>query len=166
MTLQEFIQSLDVNKQLELTIKLAKLILPVWEKYALNNSLSYYDSVAGLKHSVNKNLLFETIMEIESCFRADNSCALLTGNEKLIKLYKEFQDPVVALQDSDWELYDEAEKCFYSVYNLLEYVICSKQNNNDESTLYVSINQAIDALETSGTMKPDEIKYILQEFKN
>lgn len=166
MNLHEYIQSLPENIQLELAVKLAKMSLPIWDEFASRNLLSYKDSIVGLTHSVNKKLLSETLLEIESCLRLNPSHSTVTDNEKLIELHGEFEEPLVAIQDFDWKLPFEVEKTFYSVYNLLESINGNKQTFQGELTLYLSVNQAIDALESSGSLKSDEIEIILKEFKN
>ena len=70
------------------------------------------------------------------------------------------------MQDCDWELPDEVFKTFYSVHNLLDSLVGKKQTVFGESTIYVSINQAIDAIEKSKTLTLEEINAILEEIKN
>ena len=153
MTLQQFCTNLPEDKRTQLAITLAKLTLPVWNNFADKHKLSYRDSIVGLKHPVDRNLLENSINEIEtSCFKTTN---------RLLELYNSFIDPIVALQDDDWVLPNPVQKTFYSVYNLLESVIGKEQAVSEDSVIYVSINQAVDALETSKTLTEDEIKKYL-----
>jgi hypothetical protein len=78
----------------------------------------------------------------------------------------QFDDPIIALQDTDWELPNEVQKTFYAVYNLIDTLMGKKKTVFEESSIYVSINQAIDALETSKTLTFDEINKILIDIKN
>ena len=82
-------------------------------------------------------------------------------NRKLVQLDQKFLEPVTALQDQDWTLPYEVERVFYSVHNLLAAVLGKAETVSNESRIYVSVNQAIDALETSKTLSFDEINALL-----
>jgi hypothetical protein len=166
MTLQNYISSLSIEKQLKLAVRLAKLALPIWENYAGKNKLAYRDSVVGLKHTVIKDLLKETIDLIEQypvLDKPDNSDG---SEDKILTLYRKFSDPVIALQDSDWELPDEVTQTFYSIYNLIDTIIEGRQIHFSGISFYVSINQVIDALDISETLSSDEIDKILDDIQN
>lgn len=159
MTLEEFCKNLPEKRLIELAIKLAKLTLTIWDKYSEKKSLSYRDSIVGLKHKVDKNILKDTVSELEVFFKSK------IFTEKLLNLQSQFDDPIIALQDMDWELPNEVEKAFFCIYNLLNAVNEISRTVTFESTLHISINQAIEALEISGTLKEDEIKEILEDAK-
>ncbi|HEV7424358.1 MAG TPA: hypothetical protein VGO21_04175, partial [Candidatus Paceibacterota bacterium] len=82
------------------------------------------------------------------------------------EIRRQFDDPIVALQDTDWQLPDEVQKTFYAVYNLIDTLLVKEKTVFDESTIYVSINQAADALETSKTLTFYDINQILDDIKN
>jgi hypothetical protein len=166
MTLQEYIDSLPKGKQFELAIKLTKLILPIWAKYSEENELSYRDTVVGLAHKVDKELLQNTVKAVEKHLSLDKWKKFMDGKSTLLKLRVQFDDPVVALQDTDWELPDEVLKTFYAVYNLIDAIIGKEQTTFGDSTIYVSINQAADALESSKTMTFDQIHEVIYGSKN
>ncbi len=166
MTLQKHTDSLTKDKQFELAIKLTKLTIPIWDNYANKNELSYRDTVVGMHHTVDKKLLLNTINAVEEYLNLNKLKKLFDGKNKLLQLSKQFDDPIVALQDSDWELPDEVLKTFYSVHNLLDTVVGKEQTVFGEPTIYVSINQAIDAIEKSKTLTVEEINVILDEIKN
>jgi len=93
----------------------------------------------------------------------------LSSNRKkdiLFKLRERFDDPIVALQDRDWKLPDEVQKTFYSVFNLLEACLGNLESSFGELTIYISINQAVDALDISKIVTPEEIKDMLYEREN
>ena len=160
LTLQEYIDSLPSDKQFDIAVRLTKLALPIWENYANENELTYRDTVVGLTHLVDKNLLVKTVNTVEQHLHLKKS------SQALSDLRKKLDDPIVALQDTDWELPDEVQKTFYSIFNLLETCLGKMQTTFGESTIYVSINQAVDALETSKQLTFDEIKKILYDEKN
>jgi hypothetical protein len=161
MSLQKFIESLSEENQFRLAIKLAKRALPIWNKFADKTELSYRDSVAGLKHTVDKSLLKDALESVENYLKNKRS----DFSEEETNLYKKFIDPIVALQDDDWELPDEVLKTFYSVYILIEALIDNEKPVFGNSSLYVSINHSIDALVYSKTLSTDEINGILDSFK-
>jgi len=160
MSLQKYIDCLTKENQFKLAIKLARLALPVWDKFADRTELTYMDSVTGSKHTVDKDLLLRVIESIENNLM-DNRFDL---NDEETKLYKMFIDPIVALQDNDWELPDEVLKTFYSVYILIEALIDGGKPSFGNSSLYISINHSIDALVYSRTLSSDEINRILDSF--
>jgi len=156
-----FIKDFPKEKQFELALHLTTLALPLWENYAANNNLVYKDSVVGLKHTVGRNLL---INSVGASKRFSIACS--EGNqsqfaEDMVALHKQFEDPIVALQDDDWNLPKEVELTFYSVYNFLSSCHIGGLNNFNESFIIVSINQSIEALEISGLMTYDEIKKVI-----
>lgn len=80
-------------------------------------------------------------------------------------MYKDFSDPVTALQDDDWELPCAVEKIFYSAYNLLNAIIFGDENTNGESSYYISANMAIDVIDSEKFITEEEIKSILKNIK-
>jgi hypothetical protein len=161
MGLQEYIDSLPKDKQFNLAIMLAKLMLPIWEEYAERNTTTYKDTVVGLTHSVNKNLLRSTVCSIEKYIAANPLLKTIIKNTQLKILKSEFGDPIVALKDFDWELPYEVQTAFYSAHNLLDAALGKERTVFDEPTIYVAINQAIDALESSKSLTMDEIRALL-----
>jgi len=160
LTLQEHINTLPRDKQFSIAIRLTKLALPIWENYANRNELTYRDTVVGLTHSVDKSLLTKTIISVEEHLSSNKS------KEILFNLREQFDDPIVALQDTDWELPGEVQRTFYSVFNLLEACLGNTENSFGDLTIYVSINQAIDALDISKTLTFEEIKEMIYDRKN
>ena len=166
MTLQEYTESLSSQQQLKLAVRLAKLALPIWSKYANENDLAYRDSVVGLTHSVDKKILQDTIESIEEYLSSNKFKKILNGKRKLMSIRSQFDDPIVALQDLDWELPDPIQKTFYSVYNLIDSLLGETQTAFGDSTIYVSINQAVDALDSSKILTSDDIKKIISDSTN
>jgi hypothetical protein len=165
MTLKDHCNALSQARQFALAIRLCKLGLPIWERYAEKHALRYTDSVVALRHKVDKNLLADTLSDIETYIsncRPDANCI---DNSLLSKRREQFSDPVVALQDDDWKLPYSVERIFYAVYNLLEAAYGSEPDESGEPTVYLSINQAIDGLETGSVLSITEIKNLLVEFE-
>jgi len=165
MTLQKYIDSLPKEKQFVIAIQFVKLALPIWTNYADKNTLIYRDTVVGMMHAVDKKILKKSIKAIEA-FLNINEDKIIDEKLKLRKLSNQFDDPIAALQDSDWEPPYEVQMIFYAVYNLIRFVLGKETTSFNESIIYVSINQAVDALETSKTMTFDELNKILNDIKN
>ena len=85
--------------------------------------------------------------------------------KKLFDLNNQFLDPIIAIEDDDWKLPDDVLKIFYAVYNLIEAFSGRDKTVFGDSSIYISINQAIDSLETSKTLTEEEIKEILDKYK-
>ncbi len=165
MTLQEHIDNLPKNKQFDIAIRFTRLALPIWNKYAKKNEPTYRDTVVGLQHSVKRTLLKNTIDAVEKYIATNTIGKAILKNTELISLSRQFSDPIVALQDHDWELPNEIKKTFYSVHNLLDSVLGKEKTVFNETTIYVTINQAIDALLSSKLMTEKEIRKILYDNK-
>lgn len=166
MTLREYIDSLSKDKQFALAIRLTRSALPVCEKYADNNDLSYRDSVIGLHHSVDRQLLHKTINAVEKFVFTNRIKRIVIKNIDLLSADKQFSDPIAALQDTDWELPYDVERTFYAVHNLLAAALGNVKNVFNETKIYVAINQAAEALASSKTLTEEEIRRILYENKN
>ena len=163
MTLKEHIKNLQKDMQFDIAIRLTKLSLPIWDKYADKNELTYRDTVVGLHHSVDRALLKNTIDAVEKYISTNMINKVIIKNTDLLSLSRQFSDPIVALQDIDWELPNEVEKTFYAVHNLLDAALGKEMTAFNESTIYVTINQAIDALNNSKTLTEEEIRKVLYD---
>lgn len=163
MTLEEHIDNLPINKQFDIAIRLTKLALPIWDKYAEKNELIYRDTVVGLHHSVDRTLLKNTIDAVEKYISTNIFNKIIIKNTDLLSLSRQFSDPIVAIQDIDWELPKEVERTFYAVHNLLDAALGKEMTVFNEATIYVTINQAIDALDNSKTMTEEEIRKVLYD---
>jgi hypothetical protein len=166
MTLKEHIDNLSKDKQFDIAIRLTRLTLPIWDNYADNNELTYRDTVVGLQHSVDKTLLKNTIDVVEKHILTNRINKEFIKNFDLLKFSRQFSDPIVALHDTDWEPPYEVERTFYAVYNLLDSALHKDKTVFNETTIYVTINQAIDALSSSKLMTETEIREILYDNKN
>ena len=158
MTLQEYIDSLPKDEQFQLAIKLTRLSFPVWSNYADRNKLTYRDSVVGMTHIVDRNLLQRSVDIAEEYVSSGVIKKNIIGKNKLSEIYMEFREPVVGLQDTDWELPEEVLNVFYATYNIVRAVLGQKIVGSDEPCIYISISQAINALEESKTLTLDEIR--------
>ena len=120
MTLQKYTNSLSKDRQFEVAIRLTKLTLPIWNNYVNTNPLTYRDTVVGLTHTVDKEILKDTIDAVEGYLNSTKIKKIIGGTSELKKIRRQFDDPIVALQDLDWELPYEVQTTFYAVYNLID----------------------------------------------
>jgi hypothetical protein len=162
MLRQFFISGLSEKKQFIIAIKLLKLSLPIWENYADKNKLFFFHSYNNQKHTVRKNLLRETIEFVERYYNTPNFQLSAKKIIKNIELETQFLDAEEAISDSDWELPEEVFFTFNAVSLLIQTVSEIKLiSYSDEISFYASINQAIVALETTGTLSIEEINGIV-----
>jgi len=155
MDLQEYCKTLSKERLLNTTIKICEKTLPIWDNYSLTNKLEYIDTVVGLLHNVKKELLFNSIQ-----FAKRKDFGTKVWKKDYSDLTEGFVDPISAIQDMDWELPSDVKNGFYAIYNLIT-GIKEPMTLFKEQTHYVSINQAIQALESSNLMSTNQIKDIL-----
>lgn len=161
MTLKEFISTLDESSQYDLALTLTDKTLSIWDDYAKTNKLEYVDTVVGMHHKVEKDILSRTLSTIKLELLNPKS-----QRKKINQLREEFSDPIVAMQDLDWELPPLVELTFYATRNLLDKINGEEVTVFDEPQIYVVINQAIDALSQSEIMSDIEIKELLKRYKD
>ncbi len=154
MTLEEYCKTLDETRLINLAVDLCETAIPIWETYCAENKTEYIDTVVGMHHTVRKELLADTLQIIKTLLAPHDAEA---ESNKISTLLEEFVDPIISLQDMDWDLPEEVKLTFYSVYNLASGRF-DKITLFDEATLYVAVNQAIDAIQTAGLLSLDEIK--------
>jgi hypothetical protein len=165
MTLRKFIDSLPKNKQFELAIELIKKGLSVWEEYATDERLTYNDTVVGMRHTIDKKLLKRTVDSVDAFIKKQQFGREEMTKKKLAALNEEFLEPIAALQDLDWKVPHEIERIFYAVYNLYNAGKGIEITVFGETSIYVAINQAIDALESSGHMSFEELKLMVYKHE-
>ncbi len=157
MTLENFFKTLPRLKQINIAYSLLKSALPIWSEFAENNKLEYKDSVVGLKHTVNKDIIKNVLSLAEKISEANQ----YVYDKETITFKKTFTEPIVALQDGDWELPDAVLLTFYSAYNLMTALTEPEENTFHEPSIYISVNNAIEALEITQKLSSEEIKRIL-----
>lgn len=164
MSLEQYCESLNRKQKIQCCIALITYAMPIWDEYAKDNELKYRDSVVGLNHVVASDILERCLKAVESelnksFFSKYFSTSLLSRN------LHEFYEPKTAMQDLDWELPYPVAQLFYSVFNLMQFVDDEKKYEPHKDLAYVSMNQSIDALESSGLKTMEEIKAILDSYK-
>lgn len=153
MTLEAYILSLDEGRRLAAAVHFCALALPIWETYSEGNALRYVDTVVGMQHFVDPGLL-QQVLDLARGRPEPGLAALEAG----------FLDPIVALQDDDWDLPEEVRLTFYAHYNLLEHLAGRHVSMFGEASLYVAVNQAADALDKASRMDFARMRQELERF--
>ncbi len=91
----------------------------------------YIDSVVGMEHAIDRRLPRRVVAAIEASRGAPPSAVIE-------RLFTEISEPVVALQDDDWELPEDAALTLYAAYNLL--LMCRGTGENERAR--TALNQA------------------------
>ncbi|MGB1269692.1 MAG: hypothetical protein ACPG45_08120 [Flavobacteriaceae bacterium] len=165
MPLTEIVNSLEKKTQIDLAIELIEIGLPIWESYNSENRIEYTDSVVGMYHKVNKNLIEKSIKLLKKINRQNNFLTNKINAFKIKSLHDEIREPVVAREDDDFEIPEEVELILYSTSNLIEYAMGKTHNSLNENLAYISINQSIDAITKSKIKTFDQINEILNLAK-
>lgn len=160
MPLDSFVASLTETQRYRIAIDLIERLYPVWDEFAHNQSnLEYIDTVVGMEHSVDKDIVKRTVLLAKNWM--DGRCDKM----ELELINDMYTDPIISLQDEDWEIDHTIELIFYSVYNLMRKVNGVEKSLFGEEQLYLVINQAADALLQSNSMTVDEINSLLSAYQ-
>ena len=163
MGLQERIENLPEEKQIELSIKLLEIGLPIWTEFAQNNKLEYTDTVVGMHHRIDENIVDKAISFAKVQFENKEGVLKSFLRHRATKfIEQEFWEPITALQDLDWEIPEPPKLVFYSAYNLIEKLAGKENSVLGELIIYVSINQSIDAIQRKGIISNEEVREIVK----
>lgn len=158
-TLSDLMQGLPADRQLTIATHFCRLGLPIWDEFASNaDARAYHDGVVGMHHVISETLLARALAVAQAALHHSSDMSNPASTDAIGILLHEFIEPIVALQDDDWELPDAVKLIFYAHSNLIEHLSGNKVFLGGESALYVAVNQAIDALETSGRMTMEQIR--------
>jgi len=163
MTLEDRIESLPDACRTALALRLLRMALPIWDGHTQGHPVRYRDSVVAMEHRIAPDMLARTIDAIERHIRAPWFLRWLSLRIGLMRLATEFDDPIVSLQDLDMEWPEPVKLTFYAAHNLLEHSIKGGHTYDGHRLVYVSINQAADALERGGIMETHELDMLVRE---
>lgn len=160
MALKEYIETLSEDKRIDLAIELLELGLPIWNEYSSKKQkLEYVDTVVGMAHSVDREIINRVL---DTSKRWKNKGVI---SKDLEQLNVDFDDPIVALQDLDWEIPENIQLIFYSAYNLVGKMNGETKTLFGDEQLYLVINQIVDGLTKSGNFSFDQINSIISKYK-
>ncbi len=164
-TLQELMQGLPTERQLAMAVHFVQLGLPIWTEFAVDPAArSYCDGVVGMHHVISETLPARALALAQCVLHNPDHMSTADRLAECAAIKHEFIEPIVALQDGDWELPDAVKLIFYAHSNMVEHLSGYSIFLGGESALYVTVNQAIDALETSGHMHMQALRVALQPF--
>lgn len=128
--------------------------LPAFERGAFHEV--YIDSVVGMQHTIDRQLPRRVVEAIESSGGIPPAAVVE-------RLFTEISEPVVALQDDDWELPEDAELALYAAYNLLR--VCRWPDGEERAA--TALNQATAAALRLGYggSDPEGVAAFLQRWR-
>lgn len=154
-TLAQRFLGLNLKQQKSVEIDLCQRVLQIWQSYAeeqthgAQREWQYFDGVVGMLHSVDIHLPARALQSVKgarSSVQKLNPEAELGAElrAELQELSQAYQEPIVALQDQDWELPEPILYAYYAIYNLWrKYVL-----QQSFETLLI-VNQALSSLSSS-----------------
>lgn len=139
-------RALSSDDRLSALVVACEPALVVWLTYALRTRLAYTDTVVGLRHLVDVELPARALDDVRRRHDAPDAAATQHA----------YVEPIVALQDEDWELPSERlEHAYYAIYNLHRLTF----EPDDTITPGLVLNQAI-----SATLRGDGAEAIDERF--
>ena len=166
MDLPEFIDSLNEKNQIKLATELIEIGVPTWDKYVSKTPIEYTDSAVGMEHKIDNKLISKVLKLAIKINDRPKIISKLIYRNRLQKLYNEIREPIVALQDDDFEIPLKVELILLSAYNLIEFLNGKKISFTKENVIYISINQSIDSITQSGILNFDDTREIMNKYKN
>lgn len=156
MTLNEYIESLPFEKQFDLALKLCKLTIPIWRKEFKGDYVQAFDGC--FLTTVRADLTENTIKEIELHIATHGYATPVTIPKIFESLRTDIGCISISIRDMELEVSREVELALYCVLNLAEALTAkNKVAYGGELLTYISANQAVDALMTSGILPHEQI---------
>lgn len=131
-TYEDRLAALDTDARLDALVVACEPALVAWMTYALRVKPAYVDGVVGLKHVVDVDLPARALDEVRHRHDRPDVAATIHA----------YVEPIVSLQDGDFELSKRLEYGFYAIYNLHRLAF----EPADSVTGMLVLNQAISAL--------------------
>lgn len=144
-------QKLDNLQKTKLACHLAETAIPVWEKYAGTEPISYGAVALTI---VETHLLPETLNEINNYSH---------DIQRINHRYKIFLSHVIDLKDGIWVCPHPVKKIVLSVYYILLSIVGQQSSAAQDRFLVESINAALECLELSHLYSREEIHRMIHE---
>lgn len=177
--LDKYCNSLSDDAQLKIALRLGKLTLPVWNNYfeknpqeieKINALIEPSNKVKGGANKIDIKFPARALEKIERSYKnAKNIDALPIPNMKndgtLSPLLATSMQP---LTNPKWDesLPYSIRLVFTLVWNIVTWILFKRNNNENETHIYVAINQAADVLMRENILSIPQINAILSEYKN
>lgn len=123
--------ALSREAQIDALVLACEPALVSWTTWALRTKPEYVDTVVGMRHVVDIDLPARALEEVRRRHEAPD----------VLPTQKDYVEPIVAMQDDDWEMSEQNEYAYYAIYNLHRFVF----EPQDTVTASLVLNQAISA---------------------
>ncbi len=169
--LDEFCNKLPEATQVALAIRLIEIALPAWEDHVtehpgdlkrVNKLITQKHYVQGGAHQVVKQLPRVALHELKETIAGG---ANLKENSILKGQLATIMEPLT-LSTWDGMLPAPARLAFTAVFNLLTFLLFRRVNEANETTVYVSINQACDCILQKEFLSLPELERVLKEYEH
>jgi len=169
--LDDYCNSLPDRAQVALSLRLIRTALPAWESYmaahpdqvdAVNALIREEHFVKGGAHRIDPGLPRQALLDIEQKLAAR---VALINSPTMKGHMATIMEP---LTNPAWDdvLPLSVRLVYTSVFNVLAFLLMHRFANEDESHIYVAINQACDAILREQFLSKDELENVLQEYKD
>lgn len=178
--LDSFCHSLSDEAQLKIAVRLGKLALPVWTQFfsknpsALENLNVLAKESQPVKHA-SKNIDIEfpqrALEKIERSYASAKEKSMgspvpfMKSDATLSPMLATCMQP---LTNPKWDTtFPQSVKLvFTSVFNTLVWILYRRKNDQQETHIYVAINQAADVLLRESILSAEGINEILYEYEH
>ncbi len=169
--LDEYCNSLPEATQVAMAIRLIEVALPAWETHVtehpgdlerVNGLITKDHYVRGGAHQLVKVLPRVAVIELKQTITAGAS---LKANPILKGQLATFMEPLT-IPAWDDILPSPARLAFTAVFNLMTFLLFRRVTQDNETHLYVAINQACDAIMQEKFLSQDELNRVLKEYEH
>jgi len=151
--------------QLKLAFYLAGKALPIWERFAALQVVSYRAVSAGDATIIEMDMLKKALYEINH-HAQDHFPGSDSDITKINEYYKLFIGPVLALKDGIWVCAYPVKKLVLSVYYILLGIVEQHNTTAHENYFAEAINAALECIELSRLYTPEEMASILAAYRS
>ncbi len=154
-----------------LAIKLIEIALPAWETHVtehpadlerVNKLITKEHYVQGGAHEVVKVLPRVAVLELKQTIKEGTN---LKGNSILQGQLAKIMEPLTI---ATWDaiMPSPARLAFTAVFNLLTFLLFRRMTPNNETHVYVAINQACDAILQKQFLSLNELEELLKQYEH
>jgi hypothetical protein len=178
--LDTYCSTLSDEAQLKIALRLANIALPVWEKYHRENIIAMIkvneliggtNRISGAAEKLDAAFLRRALEKIQLSLDAakEKSPAMpvpqMKSDATLSPMLATIMQP---LTNAEWDhLLPQSMRLAYTmVFNILIWILKRRRTPDNETHIYVAINQAADVLMTESIMSTEDINKILSEYKS
>ena len=178
--LDDYCSTLSDEAQLKIALRLANMALPVWENYHKENIIAMIkvneligdkNRISGAAEKLDATFLRRALEKIQRSLDLAKEksstwpVAQMKSDATLSPMLATIMQP---LTNAEWDgLLPQSMKLTYTmVFNILIWILKRRRTPDNETHIYVAINQAADVLMRESIKSTDEINKILSEYKS